>query len=133
MTRGVSKPETVAVHIPFRIKKRGGRKEVLLPDGGLLVPKADTAAIKALARAFRWKRMLESGAFLSMKDLAAQEGINPSYLARVLRLTLLAPDIIEAILAGALVRDDDLSVLFRPLPAYWPEQRRALGLEQPVL
>jgi len=56
--------------------------------------------VKALARAFRWKRMLESGEFATIVELAERERIAPPYMTRVLRLTLLAPDIVEAILDG---------------------------------
>jgi hypothetical protein len=59
-------------------------------------------ACKAVARAHRWKRMLESGAYASIGELAEAEKINQSYLCRVLRLSLLAPDIIEGALNGAL-------------------------------
>ena len=62
--------------------------------------RTDSTLVKALARAFRWKRMLETGEFATIADLAEREGIASSYLTRVLRLTLLAPDIVEAILDG---------------------------------
>jgi hypothetical protein len=92
--------ETVTLHVPFRLVKRGGRKELHLPDGAAHSQRTDSTLIKALARAFRWKQMLESGDFATIADLARHEGIAPSYLNRILRLTFLAPDIIEAILEG---------------------------------
>ena len=98
MTRAKPVPETVTVHIPFRLVKRGGRKEMRLPEGAASARKMDNTLIKALARAFRWKRMLESGEFTTIAELAEREGIAPSYMTRVLRLTLLAPDIVETIL-----------------------------------
>ncbi len=91
MTRGTSIPETVTVHVPFRVVKRGGRKEMRLPDGAEQPRRTDNSLIKAMARAFRWKRMLESGEFATIGELAEREGIAPSYMTRVLRLTLLAP------------------------------------------
>ena len=100
MTRGVPIPDTVMLHVPFRIVRRGGRKAIALPDGASAPRRPDDALVKALARAFRWKRMLESGEFATIAELAEREGIAPSYMTRVLRLTLLAPDIIEAILDG---------------------------------
>ena len=100
MTRATPIPETVTLHVPFRVVKRGGRKEMLLPEGAAQPRRTDNTLVKALARAFRWKRMLESGEFATIAELAEQEGIAPSYMTRVLRLTLLAPDIVEAILDG---------------------------------
>jgi hypothetical protein len=100
MTRAVSMPDTVTLHVPFRIVKRGGRKEMQLPEGAAQSRRTDNTLVKALARAFRWKRMLESGEFATIAELAQHEGIAPSYMTRVLRLTLLAPDIVEAILDG---------------------------------
>ena len=100
MTRGAPIPDTVTVNVPFRVVKRGGRKEMRLPDGATAPRRADNTLVKALARAFRWKRMLESGEFATIAELAESEGIAPSYMTRVLRLTMLAPDIVEAILDG---------------------------------
>ena len=97
MTQTKQPPETVTVHIPFRIVKRGGRKEMQLPDGTAPPRRTDNTLVKALARAFRWKRMLESGEYATIVELAALEGIAPSYMTRVLRLTLLAPDVVEII------------------------------------
>ena len=91
--------EIVTVHVPFRIRKRGGRKEMILPDAALTQHRhVDNTLIKGLARAFRWKRMLDTGACPTLGDLAASEKISPSYLTRFLRPTLLAPDIIHSIL-----------------------------------
>lgn len=100
MSRQAQVPDTVTLHVPFRIVKRGGRKEMRLPEGNALPRQADNALVKALARAFRWKRMLESGEFATIVELAEREGIAFTYMARVLRLTLLAPHVIEAILNG---------------------------------
>ncbi|MRX52337.1 hypothetical protein GI374_18630 [Paracoccus sp. S-4012] len=83
--------DTLTLHVPFRLIRRGGRKEMQLPDGAPQQRKTDNTLVKALARAFRWKRMLESGEFATIAELAAREGIAPSYMTRVLRLTLLAP------------------------------------------
>lgn len=91
MTRATPIPETVTLHVPFRIVKRGGRKEMQLPEGATQPHRADSSLVKALARAFRWKRMLESGEYATIAELAEREGIAPSYMTRVLRLTLLAP------------------------------------------
>jgi hypothetical protein len=78
--------------------------------------------VKALARAFRWKRMLESGEFATIADLAEREGIAPSYMTRVLRLTLLAPEIVEAILDGTHGPEVTLARVLEPVPMEWAEQ-----------
>ena len=122
MTRVKPVPETVTVHIPFRLVKRGGRKEMQLPDGASCQRKMDNTLIKALARAFRWKRMLESGEFTTM---AEREGIASSYVTRVLRLTLLAPDIVETILDGKQGPELTLASVLEPLPVEWNLQQQA--------
>ncbi len=117
----------LTVRVPWVLRKRGGRKLVVAPDGTALAapqPRVDSTVVKAIARAHRWKRMLETGPYTSVRDLAAAEKINESYLARVLRLTLLAPDIIEAILDGRQPAADlQLEVLLKPVPIVWEEQR----------
>jgi hypothetical protein len=100
VTRATPIPETVALQVPFRVVKRGGRKEMQLPDGAAEPRRTDSTLVKALARAFRWKRMLESGEFATIAELAEREGIASSYMTHVLRLTLLAPDIVGSILDG---------------------------------
>lgn len=122
MTRAKPAPETVTVHIPFRLVKRGGRKEMQLPEGASSQSKMDNTLVKALARAFRWKRMLESGEFMTMAELAGHEGIAPSYMTRVLRLTLLAPDIVETILDGAQGPEMTLAQVLDPFPVQWEMQ-----------
>ena len=90
------------VHIPLTFRKRGGRKLVVTPDGAAWAPRprVDNAMVKALARAFRWRKMLDEGVHATLEDLARAKGVAPSYVSRVLRLTLLAPEIVEAILDG---------------------------------
>ena len=127
MTRGAPIPETVTLHVPFRVVKRGGRKEMQLPAGVSQTPKTDSTLVKALARAFRWKRMLESGEFATIAELAEREGIAPSYMTRVLRLTLLAPDIVEAILDGKQGPEVTLARLMEPFPAEWADQTLAFA------
>ena len=79
-----------------------------------------TPALRALARAFRWRRLLETGAMATVHEIAAAENINPSYVSRVLRLTLLAPEIVEAVVAG--IEVDSAAALDRlmmPFPVDW--------------
>lgn len=127
MSRAAPAPDTVMVHVPFAFVKRGGRKELRLPDGVSPVPKPDSVLVKALARAFRWKRMLESGAFATIAELAEREGIAPSYMTRVMRLTLLAPDIVEAVLDGTAGRELTLAKVLEPFAEEWDVQRVELG------
>ena len=129
MTRGTPIPETVTLHVPFRVVKRGGRKEMQLPEGAAQPRRTDNTLVKALARAFRWKRMLELGEFTTIAELADREGIAPSYMTRVLRLTLLAPDVVEAILNGRQELDGlQLYDLLKAFPLEWVAQRQNLNL-----
>jgi hypothetical protein len=117
---------TLTVRVPLTIRRRGGRKLVVAPEGSVVaVPaRVDNALVKALARAFRWRRMLEEGRYGTIDEIAAAERINDSYVSRVLRLTLLAPDIIEAILDGRQPPDTEMHQLLRPFSVRWEEQRR---------
>lgn len=96
-----------------------------LPEGAEQQFKTDSALVKALARAFRWKRMLDTGEFTTIAELAAHDGIACSYMTRVLRLTLLAPDIVEAVLDGRQGPEVSLARLLEPFPACWKIQRAA--------
>ena len=119
---------TVTVRIPMSIRRRGGRKLVLAPDGttdtwAAPCRRIDNAMVKALARAFRWREKLENGTHATIAEIAAAEKINESYVGRVLRLTLLAPDIVEAIVSGRQPAEMTLAGLMRPFPVGWREQR----------
>lgn len=122
MTRAKAIPETLTVHIPFRLVKRGGRKEILLPPGAPPQRRTDSTLVKALARAFRWKRMLESGEFTTIVELANRESIAPSYLTRVLRLTLLSPEIVEAVIDARNTPELTLAQVLQPFPSLWTKQ-----------
>ena len=123
MTRARPIPETVTVHVPFRLVKRGGRKEIQLPPSASAQrTRIDNTMIKALARAFRWQRMLESGEFATIGDLAAGEGIASSYMTRVMRLTLLPPDMVKAILDGRQGAEVTLAGLLVLYPGEWGMQ-----------
>ncbi len=121
--------QTVTIHVPFQITKRGGRKEMVLPaEAPVQRPRTDNTVVKALGRAFRWKRMLETGSYASVTELAEKEKIGMSYLTRVLRMTLLAPDIIDAILEGRQGDGVDLTALAAPFPTEWRAQQRHFQL-----
>ena len=90
------------MHIPLTFRKCGGRKLVVTPDGAEWAPRprVDNAMVKALARAFRWRKMLDTGVHATLEDLARAKGVHATYVSRVLRLTFLAPETVEAILDG---------------------------------
>ena len=120
--------EAITVEVPFKIRKRGGRKQIITPDGVpvLAPPRAriDSAFVKALARAFRWRKLLETSVYGTIAELARAERINPSYVSRVLRLTLLAPDIVEAVLDGRQPEDVTLATAMAGVPVVWEQQIR---------
>jgi len=112
-------------------QRRGGRKVIIAPNGmddwAPPQPKQDDTLIKALARAQRWRCKIETGKISSIRRLAEVEKISSSYLARILRLTLLAPDIIESILDGRQPKGLALADLMEPFPMEWEGQRERFG------
>jgi len=124
--------DRITVHIPMTMKKRGGRKEIILPEG--LAPQGSPthrsatqdSLVIAIARAYRWKALLESGRFRSIEELDHAVKLDGSYVGRLLRLTLLAPDIIQLILHGNEPSGLSLEKL-KSFPLEWEEQRNALG------
>jgi hypothetical protein len=124
---------SITVQVPLAIRRRPGRKTIVSPAGAASVDRciisrrADPAMVKALARAFRWKRMLEGRQHASISEIAKGEKIDRGYVGSILRLTLLAPDIIEAILDGRQKANLGLPRLLDPFPLDWTEQRRVLS------
>jgi hypothetical protein len=118
---------TLVVRIPMRFQRRGGRKRIVASDGSEIVPSSkpqpDGTLVKALARAWRWQRMLDEGAYATVSEIGDAENISKSYVSRILRLALLAPDIVEEILEGWSDQALMLEQLERPLPTSWEEQR----------
>ena len=120
---------TITVHVPLTFTIRGGRKTII----GQILPTAtrtrfDDSITKAIARAHRWQGMIESGTYGSVAELAKAEQVNESHACRLLRLTLLAPGIVEAILdqrATTLTLDK----LMKPRPTSWAEHKYLLGAE----
>jgi hypothetical protein len=124
---------TLTVTIPLTLRKHGGRKQVVAPAGAPAWaprrPEIDSTLVKALARAFRWRRFLEDGIYANCNELAAAERINGSYVSRVLRLTLLSPAVMEQILGGGHSRKPTLARLLKPFPVEWARQAEALTAE----
>ena len=118
--------QTINVRIPMRFRKRGGRKMIVAADGVAadVLPRAriDNALIKAVARAFRWRRLIDTGVYASAEEIARKEKIALSYVFRILRLTMLSPEIIESILDGTQPQDLSLSSLSKPWSLNWREQ-----------
>ena len=121
----------LTLSVPIQIRRRGGRKQVTLPNGEAATPKPwDTAATPlqlALARGHRWLAMLESGEVKSLREISARDGVDNSYVSRMVNLTTLAPDIVDAILQNALQDHLTLFDLAVDPPAFWEEQRRRVG------
>src|SRR6478735_3269172 len=95
--------DALTVHIPMAFRRRGGRKLIVAPDGSLMSVASprfnvDNVLVKALARGFRWRKLLDDGTYSTIKEIAAKEQVDVSYIAEVLRLTLLAPDLVQIIL-----------------------------------
>ncbi|MEO7380694.1 MAG: hypothetical protein ABIV25_03015 [Paracoccaceae bacterium] len=117
--------ETVTLHVPMALRKHGRRRTIVLPEGAPAQRlQIDNTMIKTLARAFRWRRILEVGTFATIAELAAAEKIDPSYLSRVLRLNNLAPDIVEAIVEGRPIGGATLAMFLDAIPAEWERQRQ---------
>jgi hypothetical protein len=120
---------TATVSIAATFLQRGGRKQILTPPGAAPwspAPRVDTALVKAVVRAHRWRNMLEGGDYASSAELAKAEKVNDSYLSRILRLTLIAPELIETILTGRQPSTLQLDDLLKPLPAKWSQQNSVL-------
>src|SRR6266568_391121 len=126
---------TITVRVPISIRKRGGRKVVLAPDGTmvhtqtLFCQQVDNEMVKAIARAFRWREMLENGAYSTIKEIAEGEKIAETYVGRVLRLTLLAPDVVELILAARQPPWISLPAMMRRFPVEWVDQRKLFAAQ----
>jgi hypothetical protein len=124
----MSEAGSITVRVPLTIRRRPGRKTVVTPmrdSAAALLTRADPALVKALARAFRYQRLLEEGRYASISEMAAAERIERGYLGTLLRLTLLAPAIVEAVLDGRHPSGLDLPRLLAPFPVEWSAQREA--------
>ena len=122
--------EQLVVSVPLAMKRRGGRKEIITPGGqtpeSRLQSRTNTFLALTIARAHRWRELLEQGRYGSIRELALALGVDNSYVARLLRLTLLAPDIVEAILEGTEPSGISLGKLYRA-PMEWERQRQELS------
>ena len=120
---------SITVRVPLMIRPRPGRKSIVRPAGAQsasIATRADPAMVKALARAHRWKRLLDDGRYASISEIAATEKIDRGYVGTILRLTLLAPTIVELIIDGRHPSELDLSRLLKPFPLTWSDQCASL-------
>jgi hypothetical protein len=128
----MSEAASITVRVPLAIRRRPGRRTVVTPEGAAATAapartRADPAMLKALARAHRWQRMLDTGRYTSTGEMAAAERIERGYLGRVLQLTLLAPDIVEKILDRRQPDGPGLPRRMERLRVGWARQRIALS------
>lgn len=134
--RSTTNPDgSITVHIPISFKKRGGRKYLIAPDAvpeAYYPPKESASILKAIAQAFHWKEMIDDGEVSSVMELSTKLKVSDSYITRVLRLNLLAPDIIKALLDGRQPQGLTLIELFKPVPLDWNEQRQKYGFSLSV-
>jgi hypothetical protein len=122
--------ETLTIRIPMRLQRRGGRKLIMTPEGATVPtrkPARDETLVRALVRAHRWRRKIESGRAKSITDLANQEGVTDAYVCRLLSLTCLAPDMVEAILDGRQPKGLRLTEMLGNGPFGWKEQGQTFG------
>ena len=123
--------DTLVIRVPMQLKKRGGRKEIIVPEGLPGTPPSRSPTqeplITALARAFHWQELIDSGRYTSVTELAEALGVDRSYVSRIMRLALLAPDIVEAIVEGREPSELSLERLVMGMPVLWGEQREVLG------
>ena len=128
-------PDTVRVRIPMKMKRRGGRKVILVPDGlqdpRPMKPQTNILLAAAVARAHQWQEMFLSGRYGTIAELAEKVGVDKSFVTRLMRLALLAPDIVDAIMDG---REPDgltfKNLTVKPVPFSWDEQRRLWGFRE---
>ena len=120
-------PLTVTVHVPMRFTTRSNSKRII-SNGAQSTPRLrpETSLIKALARAHRWRSLIEQGEYLSITDLAKDKQVNQSYACRILRLTLLSPTTVVAILDGLIDPVPTVNELMKPMPSVWVDQERRL-------
>ena len=124
-----------STHIPMNLRPRGGKAVLVLPDGSRGQTRhdatIDNSMIKAIARGFRWHRLLSEGRFATLDDIAASEKICPSYVSRVLRLAFLSPRVVQAILDGRQPAHLTMKDLMQPFPREWREQEKVMLGREP--
>ncbi|MBF0127557.1 MAG: hypothetical protein HQM02_10150 [Magnetococcales bacterium] len=123
---------TIIVSIPMQMRKRGGRTLIVAPEGMTLAQPREESLVKLVVRAHHWLKLLKEKKFSSVRELAEHKGIDASYVAKILRLTLLAPDIVTLILDGRQPDCMTWKELRKSFPMLWSEQRKLWGIPEPV-
>ena len=131
----------LSIRMPVCFRRRSSRKMIIAPSGaGVLLntgdlksPKPDASFVAALVKAFQWQDLVDQGVYTSPKELAEKENIEVTHVYRLMRLTMLAPDIIEAVLDGAQPRTLTLQNIVRGFPVSWKEQRALYGFSEPQI
>ena len=122
--------ETILVRIPMKQRRRSGRKQIILPEGpeatNVATPAAPSSLARAIARAYEWQRMIDSGVAAGLEAIAAQYDVDRSYVSRIITLATLAPGIVEAVLANCEPKGLSLSRLRESLSFRWDEQRETV-------
>lgn len=120
--------ESEKTHIPMTFRTRAGKTVIVLPDGSRGVVRRcatiDNSIVELTVLSFRWQRMLYEGKFTSIEELSAAEKINPSYVSRVLRLVVLSPKVVQAIMDGKQPAWLTMKELLKPSTAEWSEQEQ---------
>ena len=116
----------VKITIPMSFRRCAGRKRIVTPDSETSFT---DPIITNLARAFRWQALIDSGKFSNVHELARAIGKDDGYVSRIIRLTLLSPEIIHAIIAGTLEKDIGIEQLKQAMPLMWDEQKKMFGME----
>ena len=116
----------VLVTVPISLRFRAGRKRLIFQGNDSL--EIDPLAMN-LARAYRWQALIDSGTYSNTTELAEATGKDPAYISRIIRLTLLAPEIVHAILSGTLQRSVPLEKLRKEIPIRWEDQKKLFGVE----
>lgn len=125
---------SITVRVPMKIRRRPGRKVMVMPalgagEGATIATRADPALLKALARAFRYQKQLDEGCYASISEMARAEKLERGYLGSLLRLTLLAPDIVQGILDGRAPEEISLPRVLDGFPLHWAGQTAAFSAQ----
>lgn len=116
----------VKITIPIALRSCAGRKRIVAPESPVAI--ADPLVLN-FARAFRWQELIDQGAFANVHELANAIGKDYGYVARVIRLTLLAPEIVHAALTGTMPNGVGVEDLRSSMPDLWEEQKKAIGMQ----
>lgn len=118
--------------VPVRIKRAGGRRWMIAAarqgDGAAEAAKHEAPILAALSRAFHWQRLLDEGRVASGSEIARREGLHPTTVSELLRLTLLSPTVVRGLLAGKQPRT--LSLIWlknHEVPTFWAERVALFG------